>query len=68
MAVIVYSSNKNQIWAPHVRHRRFTDWIETNRPDFKLVQHVPNRFPFDEEDPEHTSFADFYVFEKAAQR
>jgi SAM-dependent methyltransferase len=65
-AVIVYSSNKDQIWAPHVRHRRFTDWIETNCPDFKLVQHVPNRFPFNEQDPEHTSFADFYVFEKAA--
>lgn len=63
-AVIIYSSNKDQPCAPHVRHRKFTDWTSANRPDFKLVQHEPNRYPHNDKDPDNTSFADFYVFEK----
>ena len=64
--VIVYASNFDSGWsAPHVRHRKFTDWIEANRPDFALVEHVANRYPYDEADPDNTSFADFYVFRKA---
>lgn len=64
--VIIYSSNDAVASpAPHVRHRRFTDWIERNRPDFALRERVPNAFPFDESDPDNTSFADFYVFESA---
>jgi hypothetical protein len=67
--VIVYSSNDERPPpAPHVRHRRFTDWIDKNRPGFLLREHVPNTFPLDENDPENTSFADFYVFEPAKPR
>jgi hypothetical protein len=64
-SVIVYSSNYERQWAAHVRHRRFTDWVEKHRPDFKLVATIPNRFPFDQNDPDNTSFADFYIFERA---
>jgi hypothetical protein len=64
--VIVYSSNENAlVEARHVKHRRFTDWVEQNRPGFMMTEHVPNRYPFNEEDPNNTSFADFYVFERA---
>jgi glycosyltransferase involved in cell wall biosynthesis len=62
---IVYSSNVDAPWTdPHVRHRCFTDWVKRNRADFALTAHIPNRFPFDENDPSETSFADFYVFER----
>ena len=63
--VIIYSSNKNeQAEAQHVRHRNFTDWVDANRQDFLLRAHIPNRFPFDIDDPNNTSHADFYIFEK----
>jgi hypothetical protein len=64
--VIVYSSNAETASpSPHVRHRRFIDWVETNRADFALQERMPNPFPFDENDPDSTSFADFYIFEPA---
>jgi hypothetical protein len=63
--VIIYSSDLDARTAlPHVRHRRFTDWLRQNRPEFQLVNEVPNPFPFDPEDPDNTSFADFYIFER----
>ena len=61
--VIVYSSNVDEPGpSPHVRHRRFTDWVERVRPDFELAEQVSNPFPFDPNDPANTSFADFYIF------
>ena len=73
-AVIIYSSNFTQdefeerykaSSAPHVFHRRFTDWIGLNQPLWKLVQWHPNAYPFDMSDQENTSFADFHVFGRA---
>jgi hypothetical protein len=66
--VIVYSSNRDGDEgerAKHVRHRRFTDWIETHRPDWSLKQHIPNRYPESIADGGEVSFADFYVYERA---
>jgi SAM-dependent methyltransferase len=60
--VIVYSSNKDERGALHVRHRKFTDWIEQNRPRARLVEKIPNCYPEDPADPVETSFADFYIF------
>lgn len=63
--VIVYSSNSD--WAApaqHVRHRRFTDWIDVNRPDWGLIEHVPNRYPFSSGNWSNTSFAEFFIFER----
>ncbi len=64
--VIVYSSNaeiREEGQAAHVRHRHFTPWVESNRPDWRLVEHVPNRFP-PAAPGSPGSLADFYVFEK----
>ena len=48
--VIIYSDNEE---APrivlHVRHRRFSDWIHENRPDWRLFRHIPNRVPWEAE-------------------
>ena len=63
--VIVYASNtESPGLSPHVRHREFTRWIESNRPDFRLLKKIPNLYPFSEKNPQHTSFADFYIFER----
>ncbi len=63
--VIVYSSNIESIPpSPHVRHRRFTDWVETHATHWELVQHIPNRFPYDSQRPDDSSFADFFVFSR----
>ena len=61
--VIIYSSNMEGWEAPHVRHRKFTDWVEKHRADVTLIEHVPNRYPLDPTDPD-TSLAEFYVYAK----
>ena len=65
--IIIYSSNsethENNGVSKHVVHRKFTDWIDLNRPEFKLIEHTPNKYPFDG-DPLHSSYADFYFYEK----
>ncbi|MBI1266678.1 MAG: hypothetical protein GC193_04505 [Cryomorphaceae bacterium] len=63
--VIVYSSNYEDdgTYASHVRPRKFTEWVEKNT-SFRLLEMIPNAFPFDAEKPESTSFADFYIYER----
>jgi len=64
--VIIYSSNEDKAWtSQHVRHRNFTRWIKANLPGWTQVSHIPNIYPYNENDPDHTSFADFYVYEKS---
>lgn len=55
--VIVYSSDTLTTGtAPHVRHRHYSLWVATNRPDWVLKQVVPG--------PEETP-ADFFFYAKA---
>jgi hypothetical protein len=61
--VIIYSSNRDEnVPTAHVRHRAFLPWIERNQPDWVLDQAIPNKYPFRTDDPNNTSFADFYIF------
>jgi hypothetical protein len=62
--VIIYSSNfdENDNFAPHVKHRKFTNWIEENAPNFKLIEHIPNKYPFNGNN-DISSYADFYIFQ-----
>jgi len=56
--VVVYSSNSElDGTAPHVRHRRFTPWVEEHCPDWRLDQVTigPNVEP---------GRADFFVYER----
>jgi SAM-dependent methyltransferase len=63
--VAIYSSDLDRIEpaAPHVRHRRFTDWVTGQRPRWRLLRRVPNRFPYREADGSG-SLADFFFFER----
>lgn len=62
--VVVYSTDTDRnpvLQAPHVRHRRFTDWVEANATDWSLCRHVPNRFPTKGLLGKGSN-ADFYIF------
>ncbi len=64
--VIVYSSNTDinpPEHADHVKHRIFTQWIEENKPEWKLLLHIPNRYPLKNGDGEG-AFSDFFIFMK----
>ncbi|HEY0792691.1 MAG TPA: class I SAM-dependent methyltransferase [Chthoniobacterales bacterium] len=64
-AVVIYSSNKTEpSGVPHVRHRRFTDWVQLHAPEWRKVGYVANRYPFEPARSWETSFADFYIFER----
>jgi SAM-dependent methyltransferase len=61
--VVVYSSNRNadEGDGAHVRHRRFTDWVDAHEPRWRLLRHVPNEHPY-LGDWRTGSFADFYIY------
>jgi len=65
--VIVYSSNaddhENNGISPHVKHRKFTTWVETNATEFEQIKFIPNRFPYNG-NGEISSYADFFIFRK----
>ncbi|MGJ0373065.1 glycosyltransferase [Aliarcobacter cryaerophilus] len=65
--IIIYSSNHNEILTSHVKHRKFTDWIKNNKKDWKLKEYIKNIFPWNPEEPNNTSFADFYIYERDSQ-
>ena len=61
--VVIYASNVDAASpSPHVRHRRFTDHVVAAEPDWRLLAHLPNPYPFDPADPDETSFADFFIY------
>lgn len=64
--VIIYSCNfdDNDGFPPHVRPRKFTNWVDRNIIDFQLIEKIENKYPYDSKDKENTSFADFYIYRK----
>lgn len=63
--VLIYSSNEEQeVPVEHVRHRRYTDWIEYNRPDFIIEKEEDNPYPYQKGIEKQTSFASFKLFVK----
>lgn len=66
--VVIYSSNfdsESEPNAPHFRNRQFTLWIAAHRPEWQLIRHIPNRYPFNG-DGQETSVSDFFIFTKNA--
>jgi hypothetical protein len=64
--VAIYSSDTDDNGdnpVPHVRHRRFSAWIERNAYGWRLLARVPNPYPYDG-DSASTSFADFFFYER----
>jgi hypothetical protein len=64
--VIIYSSDTDDTRrdeGPHVRHRKFSRWVRENLPEWRLVERIPNKYPF-RGDYREGSFAEFFIFEK----
>jgi hypothetical protein len=55
--VIIYSSNFIDTGNFHVKHRKFTTWVESNRSDYKLIETIDNPYSKD-------SSADFFIYKK----
>lgn len=64
--VIIYSSDRDvqdRIQPPHVKHRKFTEWINQHIRGWHLDQHIPNKHPFQGKNREG-SFAEFFIYKK----
>ena len=64
--VVIYSSDLEDTRGRdgnHIRHRKLTKWIQANIQTWNLVQHLPNRYPY-QGDYLAGSFAEFFVYEK----
>ena len=63
--VLIYASNTDLSWPQgHVRHRRFSDHVARELPDWRLVAHLPNPYAYVPDQPDSTSFADFFIYTK----
>ncbi|HEX7235718.1 MAG TPA: methyltransferase domain-containing protein [Gammaproteobacteria bacterium] len=64
---VIYASNTDEQQVPrppHVRHRRFTDWVEANQPSWRLERVIANRFPYDAATGSGSQ-ASFFIYERA---
>lgn len=65
--VIIYSSNTDYlhiVTSTHIKHRKFSDWVEQMRPNWRLMHHIPNKYPYMGNDNDG-SFADFFIYKKS---
>lgn len=62
--VLVYSSNHDEFSrAVHVRHRKYSDWVAENVPEWVLGESFENPYNVENDgDPENSSFAFFSLF------
>lgn len=66
--VVIYSSDiedRQTSSASHFKHRKFTTWVKEQAPQFRLLQHIPNKYPYNG-DGETTSVSDFYFYVRKA--
>ena len=64
--VIIYSSDSDvnpSFQFPHVRHRRFSEWVKTNCPQWELSRRIEDKYPL-ELDTRPGLCADFFIYEK----
>ena len=64
--VIIYASNTDEqvkFQSAHVKNRKFSNWIDKHRPEWKLTKHIPNEYPYAGNENTGT-FADFYIYQK----
>ena len=67
-AVVLYTSDldgtvPDRVEPSHIRHRPIQRWMKAHCPEWTLAAHVPNPYPYREDDEENTSFADFLIYE-----
>jgi SAM-dependent methyltransferase len=64
--VVIYASNTDvnlDSQPPHVKHRNFTKWVRQMKPNWRLIEQIPNRFPVGA-NAKYGSPSDFFIFEQ----
>ena len=64
--VVIYSSNTSEqfeIATNHFHQRKFTDWIQKNKSDFRLIKKIKNKYPYNQKTGEG-SVSDFFIYKK----
>jgi len=59
--VIIYSGDTDTKQRYHEKHRQFSKWIETNLPEWRLINKIKTRFP-------NESCSDFFIYKKKKGR
>ena len=65
--MIIYASNSDdnrEYQGPHIKHRKFSTWLQRNALDGELLEHVPNRYSY-RGDYTEGSFAEFFIYGRA---
>ena len=64
--VIIYAKNEDINHSIHVKFRKFSNYIESNLPEWQLIKHIPNKFQQLKlgENNDNTSPSDFYIYKK----
>jgi cyclopropane fatty-acyl-phospholipid synthase-like methyltransferase len=65
--VIIYSSdstNNRGFGNTYIKHRNFTQTVQREFPDWKLIQRIPNKYPW-RGDYKTSSFCDFFIYERS---
>ena len=62
--VIIYAKNEDINHAIHVKFRKFSNYIESNLPEWQLIKHIPNKFQQLKigQNNDKTSPSDFYIY------
>lgn len=65
--VLIYSTDVDGLRhsEPHVRDRKFSSWVASNEPDWRLQRTIRNPYPFTGVE-EAGSLSDFFLFSRAA--
>ena len=64
--VIIYALDRDHNHCRHVRFRKFSEYINKHLKEWKLIKHIPNKYPqlVIGRDNDTTSPSDFYIYEK----
>jgi hypothetical protein len=64
--VIIYAKNEDLNHVQHVKFRKFTNYINQYLQNWKLIKHIPNKYPQLKigQNNNNTSPSDFYIFKK----
>ncbi len=65
--VVIFSTDTDtKPWyqSPHVRHRRFSEWIAVHFPQWTLINRIPNRLKTTSH-PDAKLAADFFIYQKS---
>ena len=64
--MIIYARDEDLNHTHHVKFRKFTNYIQNTFENWKLIQHIPNRFKqiLIGHNNDTTSPSDFYIFKK----